>query len=155
MPHPAMRPSSDLCPTLQCNEHSLEPCPMGIVVLQRPLELSDQALKTSMSICFGVPVPHARFLQATVPDCAHIDVAHTMPTLISFSTSPHVHPGTHPMNDWLTVQLGWPPRLGCPPLLDPALFRAQMTIPLTAATCYQRGWPQCSRPCLLPICISY
>ena len=66
--------SSDLCPNLQSNESSLEQCPMTIFELQCPLELSDQAFKTSMSICLGVPVPHARFLQATVPDYAQIDV---------------------------------------------------------------------------------
>jgi hypothetical protein len=47
---------------------------MSIFELQCPLELSDQAFKKSMSICFGVPVQHAHFLQATVPDCAQYDV---------------------------------------------------------------------------------
>jgi hypothetical protein len=71
---PTRCPSSDLCPNLQSNENSLEQCPMSIFELQCPLELSDQAFKTSMSICFGVPVEHAHFLQATVPDYAQIDV---------------------------------------------------------------------------------
>ena len=60
--------SSDLCPKLQSNENSLEQSPMSLFELQCPLELSDQAFKTSMSICLGLPVPHARFLKATVPD---------------------------------------------------------------------------------------
>jgi hypothetical protein len=71
---PMQYSSSDLCPNLQSNESSLEQCLMTIFELQCPLELSDQASKTSMSICLGVPVPHARFLHATVPDYAQIDV---------------------------------------------------------------------------------
>ncbi len=64
-------PSSDLpqCPNLQSNENILEQCPMSIFELQCPLELSDQAFKTtgsmSMCQCLGVshesvpvPVPH-------------------------------------------------------------------------------------------------
>ena len=39
-----------------------------------PFELSDQAFTTSLSICFGIPVPHARFLRATDPKYADIDV---------------------------------------------------------------------------------
>ena len=71
---PMRSTSSDLCPNLQNNENSLEQCPMSLFELQCPLELSDQAFKTSMSICLGLPVPHARFLKATVPDYAAIDV---------------------------------------------------------------------------------
>ena len=66
--------SSDLCPNLQSNENSLDQCPMSLFELQCPFELSDQAFKTSMSICFGLPVPHARFLKASIPDYASIDV---------------------------------------------------------------------------------
>ena len=39
-----------------------------------PFELSGQAFTTSLSICFGIPVPHARFLRATDPKYADIDV---------------------------------------------------------------------------------
>jgi hypothetical protein len=78
---PMRRPSSDLCPNLQINENSLKQCPRSIFELRCPLELSDQAFKTSMSICstlgagVTVPVPYASFLQATVPNYAHIDVS--------------------------------------------------------------------------------
>ena len=66
--------SSDLCPDLQSNENSLAQCPMSLFELQCPFELSDKAFTTSMSICLGVPVPHARFLKATVPAYAAIDI---------------------------------------------------------------------------------
>jgi hypothetical protein len=67
-------PSSDLCPNLQSNFNTLEQRPMSAFELQCPLELSDQAFKTSMSICLGVPVPNVRFLKAIVPYYAQIDV---------------------------------------------------------------------------------
>ena len=66
-------PSSHLCHNLQSNENSLEQCPTSILELQCPLELSDQAFKTSMPMYLCV-VPHARVLKATVPDYAQIDV---------------------------------------------------------------------------------
>jgi hypothetical protein len=47
---PMRCPHSDLCPTLQSNENSLEKCPMSIFELHCPVELSDQAFKTSTSI---------------------------------------------------------------------------------------------------------
>jgi hypothetical protein len=68
---------------------TLEQCPMNIFMLQCPFELSDQASRTSVSSCLGVPVtvPHARFLKATVPDYIKL-----MSGSIFFSTIQHMHP---------------------------------------------------------------
>ena len=45
---------------------------MWLMDLMSPVELSDQAFITCMSLCLGVPVPHTRVLQQS-EDYAHID----------------------------------------------------------------------------------
>jgi hypothetical protein len=88
---------------------TLEQCPMSIFMLQCPFELSDQASRTSVSICLGVPVtvPYARFLKATVPDYIK-----SMSGLISFSTIQHMHPtasrSRHSSHERLAYRLSWP-----------------------------------------------
>jgi hypothetical protein len=93
-----------------------------------------------MSICLGVPVPYARFLEATVHKYAHKDV------WADFLLIPRMHPNPGvqaliPSFPSMTRVLlspdghqGWAAQA---PQLDPVLFRAYgvpMTISLAAVT---------------------
>ena len=60
---PTRNPQSQLCPARVPGQDHLDQCPMGLFALMCPFELSNQAFVTCMSICFGVPVPHAQLLQ--------------------------------------------------------------------------------------------
>ena len=71
---PMRSTSSDLSPSSESHENSLDQCPMSLFDLTCPFELSDQAFQTCLSICLGVPVPHARFLKATVAQYSDIDM---------------------------------------------------------------------------------
>jgi len=65
--------TSHICPARVPGSDHLEQCPMSLFSLMCPFELSNQAFVTSMSLCLGFPVPHARFLLQT-EQYAHIDV---------------------------------------------------------------------------------
>ena len=65
--------TSQICPVRVPGSDHLDQCPMSLFSLMCPFELSNQAFVTSMSICLGFPVPHARFLTFT-EQYAHIDV---------------------------------------------------------------------------------
>ena len=65
--------TSQICPVRVPGSDHLDQCPMSLFSLMCPFELSNQAFVTSMSICLGVPVPHARFLTFT-EQYANIDV---------------------------------------------------------------------------------
>ena len=65
--------TSQICPVRVPGSDHLDQCPMSLFSLMCPFELSNQAFVTSMSICLGVPVPHARFLTFT-EQYADIDV---------------------------------------------------------------------------------
>jgi hypothetical protein len=110
---PTRCPSSDLCPNLQSNENSLEQCLMGIFELQCPLKLSDQAFKTSMSIC----VTTCLFSPSNIP---------TMLTMmfrqIFSPTIPRMHPDSassrHSSHKRLTYCIPWmATKAGLPGLL--------------------------------------
>ena len=60
---PTRNPHSQLCPARVPGQDHLDQCPMSLFALMCPFELSNQAFVTCMSICFGVPVPHAQLLQ--------------------------------------------------------------------------------------------
>ena len=51
---------------------NLAQCPMSLMDLICPFELSNQAFITCMSLCLGVPIPHTRIFQRSA-DYAHID----------------------------------------------------------------------------------
>jgi len=65
--------TSQICPVRVPGSDHLDQCPMSLFSLMCPFELSNQAFVTSMSICLGFPVPHARFLTFT-EQYANIDV---------------------------------------------------------------------------------
>ena len=64
--------TSVLCPVRVPGNDNLAQCPMSLMDLMCPFELSDQAFITCMSLCLGVPVPHTRVLRQST-DYAHID----------------------------------------------------------------------------------
>jgi len=70
---PTCNPHSQLCPARVPGQDHLDQCPMSLFALMCPFELSNQAFVTCMSICFGVPVPHAQLLQ-NFHGYSHIDV---------------------------------------------------------------------------------
>ena len=64
--------TSVLCPVRVPGNDNLAQCPMSLMDLLCPFELSDQAFIKCMSLCLGVPVPHTQVLQQSA-DYAHID----------------------------------------------------------------------------------
>ena len=69
---PTRSSESLLCTTLSPQPDNLSQCPMSLFELMCPFELSDQAFVTCLSICLGIPVPHARILR-TQPAYSTID----------------------------------------------------------------------------------
>ena len=70
---PTRYSTSLLCPVRVPGNDNLEQCPMSLMDLMCPFELSDQAFITCMSLCLGIPVPHTRVLQHS-EEYAHIGV---------------------------------------------------------------------------------
>jgi hypothetical protein len=55
--------ASLLCASPSPQTDNLSQCPLNLFDLMCPFELSDHAFDTCLSICPGIPVPHARILR--------------------------------------------------------------------------------------------
>jgi hypothetical protein len=55
--------ASLLCASPSPQTDNLSQCPLNLFDLMCPFELSDHAFDTCLSVCLGIPVPHARILR--------------------------------------------------------------------------------------------
>ena len=110
--------TSQICPVRVPGSDHLDQCPMSLFSLMCPFELSNQAFVTSMSICLGVPVPHARFLTFT-EQYADIDVwADFLLTDAAHASRRVLGLGRIHMTAWLIAFPTW--QLGLDYLLQPS-----------------------------------